>query len=60
MKTYGGIKIYLQAFLTSALHGDKGEGKVVPVLKTKHCTMKTYWESGSTAPRILKLCARWR
>jgi hypothetical protein len=27
---------------------------------TKHHAMKTYWGSGSIAPRILDLCTRWR
>jgi hypothetical protein len=27
---------------------------------TKHQAMKTYWERGVTAPRILKLDTRWR
>jgi hypothetical protein len=27
---------------------------------TKHHAMKTYWESGDTAPRILDLDTRWR
>jgi hypothetical protein len=29
------------------------EGKVVPVLLTKHHTMKAYWGSGCIAPLIL-------
>jgi hypothetical protein len=27
---------------------------------TKHHVMKTYWESGGIAPRILDLGTRWR
>jgi hypothetical protein len=31
-----------------------------PLCLTKHHAMKTYWESGGIAPRILDLGTRWR
>jgi len=38
----------------AALPYVKGKkGKVVPVLSTKHHTMKAYWWSGGIAPHIL-------
>jgi len=40
----------------------KVKGKVVPGLLTEHhaMKMKTYWGSGSIAPRIIELGTRWR
>jgi hypothetical protein len=39
----------------------KGKVKIVPVLFfTEYRAMKTYWGSGSIAPRILDLGTRWR
>jgi hypothetical protein len=35
-------------------------GKVPVLFLTQHHTMKTYWGSGCTAPRILNLGNRWR
>jgi hypothetical protein len=38
----------------------KGKVKVVPVLLTEQRALKAYWVTGSIAPRILDLDARWR
>jgi hypothetical protein len=38
----------------------RGKGKVVPVLLTKHHSMKAYWGSECLAPRIFDLGIRWR
>jgi hypothetical protein len=39
----------------------KVKGKVkLSLCLTKHHAMKTYWGSGSIAPRILDLGTRWR
>jgi hypothetical protein len=38
----------------------KGKKVKLPLCLTKRHAMKTYWGSGSIAPRILDLGTRWR
>jgi hypothetical protein len=41
----------------------EGDGMVkikLSLCLTNYHAMKTYWESGCTAPRILNLCTRWK
>jgi hypothetical protein len=58
-------KLIRGSVMAAIIFNNKNEKKVKVNVKlslclTKHHAMKTYWESGGIAPRILELGTTWR